>query len=277
MLIGRLQGVVVAVGVGSLVGCIATETREGNVILRVYARWKDLGGRIVVSKVVQMAAEGAHVADLNGVMAGELILHSEIDRLDIRGLEIVLASVHIQTHSAVDGRISQINGSEGIFHYRGLSVGQKQGMLRIGAIERRSINKRIVGAKSSAIAEIPQSAIGNAISSADHQVVFNAIGKSYSGSEIGLLSFAEAKSGNAIECDIAGNQEGVKRRGTGHLAALVRHIVGASITVAAGWYEVSLPAVNFSIGREIVPAEAEVQSQPWGELPVILEINSGVP
>src|SRR5580693_8705909 len=129
MLIGRLQGVVVAVGVGSLVGCIATETREGNVILRVYARWKDLGGRIVVSKVIQMAAEGAHVSDLNGVMAGELILHSEIDRLDI-----VLAAVHIQTHSAVDGRISQINGSESIFHYRGLSVGQKQGMLRIGAI-----------------------------------------------------------------------------------------------------------------------------------------------
>ena len=61
VLIGDLQGVVAAVGVGGFVGAVAREFRERNVELSVGAVGQDLGIRVVVSQVIEVTALSADI------------------------------------------------------------------------------------------------------------------------------------------------------------------------------------------------------------------------
>ena len=93
MLVRCLQRVVAAGRVRCLVGSVAGKRGERNVILRIDADWQNLVRRVEVAKVVQMASRGTHVSDLDGVVVRELILDSQVEGLNVRGLEVILPPI----------------------------------------------------------------------------------------------------------------------------------------------------------------------------------------
>ncbi len=206
-------------------------------------------------------------------MVCELILHGEVHHLHVGRLEIVLASIQIETLTAVDGRVSKVDGGERLFHRRRVSIVKQQWMLRIRAGEGRGIDEGIVGAQRSAVAEVAQGSIGYPVSAADNQRGCNTERKPQPGSEVHFLSVSQSETRNAVNSDIAACQQSVERRRPRHGTTLIGDVVDTGVAVAAGRDKVSLSSIYFGIRREVVPAKAKVQGKVRSSLPVILEIR----
>src|ERR1700683_5562859 len=160
MFIGGLQRVIVAGSIRSLISRVAREAGVGNIVLWIGSGRQNLSVGIVVPEVIEMGALGYDIACLDRIVRRNQVLNGQIVGLDVRRLEIVLASIQVQSHSAADRRILEIVLGKRLLHRRRLSVGEQQRVLRVGAGEGLGIDKRIIGAERAAIAKVAKRSVG---------------------------------------------------------------------------------------------------------------------
>ena len=98
------------------------------------------------------------------------------------------------------------------------------------------------------------------------------------GAKLSFCAFPVVEAGVAGDVDIAESGNGIEDRRPRNRATLSGHFVGCGGPVAAARSdEVGLVAAGFGVGREEIPAQAEIQRQLGIHLPVVLEVGANVP
>ena len=58
---------------------------------------------------------------------------------------------------------------------------------------------------------------------------------------------------------------------------LFGHVVGSGGSISANRDEVRLEAAGLGVRGEIIPPQAEIQSQPGSDLPIVLDVSAPIP
>ena len=151
-------------------------------------------------------------------------------------------------------------------------------MLGVGTRKSLGIHKRVVGPQRATIAEIAQRSVGCAEPAAHDQFRRHAVRESYPRREVGFSAqLPRVRLETQSRLMLLRGEQGVECSGARHRAALLGHVVGSGGAVSANRNEVRLEAAGLSVRGEVIPPQAEIQSQPGSDLPIVLAISAPVP
>src|SRR5207245_6559878 len=95
----RLHGVVVAVGVGCGVGRTSPKLAEGDVVLRILARWQERGNVVQPRESLDVTTQGGDVANFERVIRRDFVLNGRVVTLEVGGLVSEFDTPQLQVSS----------------------------------------------------------------------------------------------------------------------------------------------------------------------------------
>src|SRR5262249_54878551 len=152
-------------------------------------------------------------------------------------------------------------------HYRGL----------IAAVRKTgSESEWIRGSEGRAITDAFESVVRDGVSAAHDQVIEDAVSEAKARRKIRLLGAAQPAVVHVLERDSIFLQQGGEGRresviGIVLIRSRFRNQIGG-VDVGRSLNEITLRVMSLIDSREVFPADAEVQGQPWGHLPVVLKV-----